>query len=566
MEREDDVQLIRKILSGDDAAFSILVERHQKSVHALAWRKIQDFHYAEEIMQDTFLKAYKKLPTLKNPNQFAGWLHVIANRLCIDWVRKQKPMIQSLEDTRQEEIEDSSYTHYMSKQRVTERTEYCQELVKRLLEKLPENERKVVTLYYLDEMSTKEIGEFMGVSVNTITSRLQRARKRLQTDQELLDQEFFGHFQLSDNLKENIMSQLEQLRSKFDAFVEQVKSDPASRSDIFKEASKEIEDALKGEITPELVHLVVDDIYPCMGSLGMEKRLSLLRRYMDIAPDDAERFWSHDGLINNLACLERNQEVIDEQTRLYRWACNQSEKHVLRIISNLNSAGSWAAEGRIDDWIQLYNEASERLENPKVSDYSRCDFLQIGAEILRANGRLDDALLGIEKLERANKDQKWKHYFRFWLAVRTNRLLLYSKQEDWERFDQVWTDVRTFIEGDAEKQDAGYPVNVYDLIWAAHDVGCCLVWSKKYDEAKRMLQIAVDLGNDNHYGHFQLAVSIWASEKDREKTLHHLKTAQDCYVVDSYNYRDSYYPSFLGTPEFSDVKDDPEFLKVLGQK
>ena len=63
MERDDDVQLIRKILSGDDAAFSILVEKHQKSVHALAWRKIQDFHYAEEIMQDTFLKAYKKLPT-----------------------------------------------------------------------------------------------------------------------------------------------------------------------------------------------------------------------------------------------------------------------------------------------------------------------------------------------------------------------------------------------------------------------------------------------------------------------------------------------------------------------
>ena len=566
MERDDDVQLIRKILSGDDAAFSILVEKHQKSVHALAWRKIQDFHYAEEIMQDTFLKAYKKLPTLKNPNQFAGWLHVIANRLCIDWIRKQKPVMQSLEDTRQEEIENSSYTYHMSKQRVTERTEYCQELVKRLLEKLPENERAVVTLYYLDEMSTKEIGKFMGVSVNTITSRLRRARKRLQIDQELFDEEFFGHFQLSDNLKETIMSQLEQLRSKFDAFMEQVKSDPASREDIFKEASNEIEDALKGEITPELVHLVVDDIYPCMGSLGMEKRLSLLRRYMDIAPDDTERFWTHNGLVNTLAFLERNQEAIEEQKRLYRWACKQSEKHVLRIISNLNSAGCWGAEDRIDDWIQLHKEASERLENPKVSDYSRCDFLQIGAEVLRANGRLDASLLEIEKLESANRDQRRKHYFRFWLAVRTNRLLLYSRLEDRDRFDQVWADLRTFIEGEAEKQSAGYPVNIYDLIWAAHDVGCCLVWSKKHSEARRMLQIAVDLGNDNHYGHFQLAVSIWASEKDREKTLHHLQTAQDQYMVDSYNYRDSYYSYFLGTPEFSDVKDDPEFLKVLGQK
>ena len=566
MEREDDVQLIRKILSGDDAAFSILVEKYQKSIHALAWRKIHDFHYAEEIMQDTFLKAYKKLPTLKNPNQFVGWLHVIANNLCIDWTRKQKPAMQSLENTRLEEIEKSSYTHHISEQQVTERVEYCHELVQKLLEKLPENERKVVTLYYFDEMSTKEIGEFMGVSVNTITSRLQRARKRLQTDQELLDREFFGHLQLSDNLKENIMSQLEEMRNKFNSFMEQVKSDPVSREDILKEASIEIEDALKGEITPDLVHLVVDDIYPCMGKLGMEKRVSLLRKYMDDAADDKERYWAHRGLVNSLAFLRRNREAIEEQTRLYRWACEQSEKYVLRILSNLSVGGCWKAEGRIDDWIQLYNEASKRLENPEVSGYSRCDFLQMGAEILRSYDQLDEALLGIEKLESVNKEPRRSYYFRFWLAVKTNRLLLYSKQEDWDRFNQVWTETNTYIEGELKQLDAGFPVNVYELTWAAHDVGCCLVWSKKYSEAKRMLQIAIDLGNDNHYGHFQLAVSIWASEKDREKTLHHLKVAQDDYIVDSYNYQDSYYPSFLKTPEFSDVKDDPEFLKVLGQK
>ena len=119
MEKEGDVQLIRKILSGDDAAFGILVEKYQKSIHTLVWRKIGDYHYAEEIMQDVFLKAYKKLPTLKNPNQFAGWLHVMANRLCIDWIRKQtrirkqQPTMQSLGGTRLEEIEESSYTHHI---------------------------------------------------------------------------------------------------------------------------------------------------------------------------------------------------------------------------------------------------------------------------------------------------------------------------------------------------------------------------------------------------------------------------------------------------------------------
>jgi len=132
---------------------------------------------------------------------------------------------------------------------MTESTERYHELVQKLLEKLPENERAVVTLYYLDEMSTKEIGKLLGVSVNTITSRLQRARKRLRTDHEFLDQEFFGHLQLSDNLKENVMRQLEEIRNKFDAFIKQVKSDPASRADILTEACNEIEDALKGEIT-----------------------------------------------------------------------------------------------------------------------------------------------------------------------------------------------------------------------------------------------------------------------------------------------------------------------------
>ena len=102
-------------------------------------------------------------------------------------------------------------------------------------------------------------------------------------------------------------------------------------------------------------------------------------------------------------------------------------------------------------------------------------------------------------------------------------------------------------------------------MWLAHDVGCCLLWSKKYNEAKRFLQVAIDLEDNNNYGHFQLAVSIWASEKDREKTLHHLKVAQNYYVVNPYN-QDTYYPTFLETPEFSDVKDDKEFLKVLGQK
>ena len=202
MEREDDVQLIRKILSGDDGAFNTLVQKYRKSVHALVWRKIGDFHYAEEITQDTFLQVYEKLPTLKDPNQFAGWLYVIANRLCIAWMRKQKPAMQPLDAPSVKAIDNLTYERYILEQRELEAIERRYETVEKLLAKLPERERTVMMLHYLSEMPTKEIGECLGVSVNTVVSRLHRARKRLQETGEFLQM-------LSNNHQQNLATEIE---------------------------------------------------------------------------------------------------------------------------------------------------------------------------------------------------------------------------------------------------------------------------------------------------------------------------------------------------------------------
>ncbi len=206
------VQLIQRILDGEESAFSILVQKYQKKIHALAWRKIGDYHIAEEITQDTFLQVYKKLPTLKNPKQFDGWLYVIANRLCINWVQRNKSKTQSLEDTPSEEIEESFYRHYESEQRKINTIECYRETVKKLLEKLPESERTVLTLYYLGEMTAQEVSKFLGVSVNTIKSRLRRARNRLKAEEELLITENLGSVQLSTDLTESIMRQVADIK------------------------------------------------------------------------------------------------------------------------------------------------------------------------------------------------------------------------------------------------------------------------------------------------------------------------------------------------------------------
>ena len=210
---ENDVQLIQRTLAGDEAAFTALVRKYQKGVHALAWRKVGDFHIAEEITQDTFLQAHKKLTTLQNPNQFAGWLYVITNRMCIRWFKNKKPTMLSLEKISRTEVDKSSYRHYVSEQQETEAAEHRYEMVKELLKKLPESERTVVTLHYLGEMTAKEIGNFLGVSANTIKSRLQRARKRLRAqNEESLVREVLGSVQLPTDLTENIMRQVADLK------------------------------------------------------------------------------------------------------------------------------------------------------------------------------------------------------------------------------------------------------------------------------------------------------------------------------------------------------------------
>ena len=209
--RGNDVTLIQRTLEGDQNAFTALVNKYQKWVHTLVWRKIGDFHIAEEITQDVFLKVYKKLSTLKPPEQFPGWLYVITTRHCIAWLRKKRQPTSSLDAMPAPELEELCYAQYEASRGEATAVERQREIVKQLLQKLPESERTVVTLHYLAEMSCEEISEFLGVSPNTVKSRLHRARKRLETQEHLLH-DVSGIFRLPPTLTENIMREVARLK------------------------------------------------------------------------------------------------------------------------------------------------------------------------------------------------------------------------------------------------------------------------------------------------------------------------------------------------------------------
>ena len=199
-----DSELIRRTLDGDETAFGFLVDKYKGAVHALAYRKIGDFHIAEEIAQDTFLQAYRKLSTLKDWRRFPGWLYTIASRFCLMWHRKNRLPMQSIDAVEKSYIDALAQTKYED-----ERT---RQTVHSALEELPESQRTVLTLYYLGGMTCQEIAKFMGTSRGAIFDRLYRARLQLKKELIPMMRQTLGTFQLPPTFTTQMMNRIDQLR------------------------------------------------------------------------------------------------------------------------------------------------------------------------------------------------------------------------------------------------------------------------------------------------------------------------------------------------------------------
>ena len=202
--KNDDAKWIERILMGDEAAFTALVKKYEKQIHAFVWQRVRDYHIAEEITQDTFLRAYEKLGTLRDPNRFSSWLYMIATCRFLTWFDEKRIPMQSLEAMSKAEVEALFYAQYMAEQTERSATEKQREIVEYLLQRLTAPERTVVALHYLSEMSCEEIGDFLEMSPNTVKSRLHRARKRLRKETPVV-REALGGFHVSDDLMEGVM-------------------------------------------------------------------------------------------------------------------------------------------------------------------------------------------------------------------------------------------------------------------------------------------------------------------------------------------------------------------------
>ena len=243
--RSDDIALIQRILAGDESAFASLVKKYEKRIHALAWQKTRDFHIAEDIVQETFLQVYQKLETLEDPTQFSRWLYQIADRRCIAWFRKNRIHTEPLEETDTSRIETEAYSRYVAAEHAKTSAAAQRDLVEKLLTKLKESDREVIKLHYFEEMTSSEIGTFLGVSENTIKSRLHRARQRLKKYefmiQEALDITIEGTHRSQHQLKGEI-SMTNEVRdeSRIEASLEERQRDLEERLSSLEEMQRQL--------------------------------------------------------------------------------------------------------------------------------------------------------------------------------------------------------------------------------------------------------------------------------------------------------------------------------------
>jgi RNA polymerase sigma factor (sigma-70 family) len=175
MDYKGDIYYIEQILAGNSNAFSHIVDRHKTRAYNLAFRICGNHEEAEELAQDSFLKAYRSLTGFKMKSSFATWLYRIVYNTTISHVRIKKKGVLSLEDF---PADATDFIGNNSSEEEAEK-EYRSSIVNFALQKINEDERGLISLFYYDELSTDEISEITGISKSNIKVKLFRARQKM---------------------------------------------------------------------------------------------------------------------------------------------------------------------------------------------------------------------------------------------------------------------------------------------------------------------------------------------------------------------------------------------------
>lgn len=178
--REDDV-LVAKAIGGNEAAYKKLVDKYERALFFHILKMVKEREQVEDLVQESFVKAFDNLNSYSTNYAFSTWLYRIATNHTIDYLRKKKLQTLSIDEpvkTRdgdmQMQLEDETAEtdrHIIRNQR--------QEIVQNAIEDLPEKYRKVIEMRHMEEKSYQEIADILDLPLGTVKAHIFRARELL---------------------------------------------------------------------------------------------------------------------------------------------------------------------------------------------------------------------------------------------------------------------------------------------------------------------------------------------------------------------------------------------------
>lgn len=171
--KKEEAHIIACILRGDSRSFAILVERYSPQIFALIVQIVENREDAEELTQDTFLKAYDNLKKFKQDSSFATWIYRIAYNTALDATRKKKKTIY-VEEEKLAFLSDAQIDEMLD----DDSDENCEKL-KLALARLTGEEKTLLSFFYEEEKSIREIAEITSETESNIKVKLHRTRQKL---------------------------------------------------------------------------------------------------------------------------------------------------------------------------------------------------------------------------------------------------------------------------------------------------------------------------------------------------------------------------------------------------
>lgn len=180
MHNNTDQYYIEKTLDGDSQSFSILVSRYQDFVFTIAYRMVKSREEAEEVAQDAFIKSFQSLSSYRGESKFSSWLYTIVYRKALDRIRINNKMrsielieeITGTDDDDQWGIPDGNALQYLEEKEKKQIIQGC-------LLQLKEQDAAIITFYYFEDLSVREIANITQLTEDNIKIKLHRSRKKL---------------------------------------------------------------------------------------------------------------------------------------------------------------------------------------------------------------------------------------------------------------------------------------------------------------------------------------------------------------------------------------------------